>query len=151
MILATLTCCKIHHMGAKPPHLLKPQELLEVQRVRTSLPGRRQGGCFQVQLKDRSLNHQELCSRESMKMTFGEKERKVQGDPGTRPQLFSKRPPSFFNVLGVQHRYTGDFTWPWVSNQYISDSLWWGLTTLHGCCSQRISKSPHKLGLCHIS
>ena len=32
MILATLTCCKIHHIGAKPHLLLKPQELLEVQK-----------------------------------------------------------------------------------------------------------------------
>ena len=40
------------------------------------------------------------------------KERKIQGDPGTIPYLFSKRPPSFLNVPGVQHRYTGDYPGP---------------------------------------
>ena len=33
--------------------------------------------------------------------TFEEKERKIQRDPGTRPQRLAKNTPSFFNVPGV--------------------------------------------------
>ena len=29
--MATLTCCEIHHMGAKLPHLLKPKSYISLK------------------------------------------------------------------------------------------------------------------------
>ena len=73
-------------MGAKPPHLLKPQEVLEVQS--TDLLTREETGWLPSgpTLGPLSQPLGALLKGEHENDLWREgKERKVQGDPGTRP------------------------------------------------------------------
>ena len=92
MVLATLTCCKIHHMGAKPPHLLKPQELLEVQRVRTSVSGRRQVVAFRSNFRTALSTTRSFAQGRAWKRPLKRKKGRYMGIRVPDPSSWRKDP-----------------------------------------------------------